>query len=63
MFRSRPRRYGKPPSTPCGKVCKFTAGGDYCLGCRRTRDEIAKWWDLTGEQRRKLEQELKERRR
>ncbi|MFN3244757.1 MAG: DUF1289 domain-containing protein [Planctomycetota bacterium] len=63
MFRDRPRRYEKPPSTPCVKVCKFTAGGDYCLGCRRTRDEIARWWDLSEEERQRLLRELQERRR
>jgi len=31
------------PASPCVKICKLDAGGRYCIGCYRTREEIASW--------------------
>ncbi len=31
------------PSSPCTKVCVLDAASGLCLGCGRTRDEIAAW--------------------
>ncbi|NBQ82811.1 MAG: DUF1289 domain-containing protein [Alphaproteobacteria bacterium] len=32
----------KLPS-PCISICQIDPSGDYCLGCYRTRAEIASW--------------------
>ena len=32
--------------TPCTKVCTIDPASGLCLGCRRTRDEIATWASL-----------------
>ncbi|HKT85810.1 MAG TPA: DUF1289 domain-containing protein [Novosphingobium sp.] len=29
--------------SPCTGVCRIDAASGYCLGCRRTMDEIADW--------------------
>jgi predicted Fe-S protein YdhL (DUF1289 family) len=39
-----------PPLTPCVGVCRLDAAG-FCLGCLRSRDEIARWSGLDDEQR------------
>jgi len=31
------------PASPCVKICKLDASGRYCIGCYRTREEIANW--------------------
>lgn len=36
----------RPVVSPCIKVCVMDAADRYCTGCRRTRDEIARWWAL-----------------
>jgi predicted Fe-S protein YdhL (DUF1289 family) len=35
-----------PPSSPCIKACILDAAG-YCVGCRRSREEIARWTTMT----------------
>lgn len=32
--------------SPCTNVCRMDAATGYCLGCRRTLDEIAAWASL-----------------
>jgi len=32
-----------PAASPCVKVCKLDRDRHYCMGCYRTRDEIANW--------------------
>jgi predicted Fe-S protein YdhL (DUF1289 family) len=39
-----------PPVTPCIGVCKLDAQG-FCLGCRRTLDEIARWGAMSDAER------------
>jgi len=39
-----------PPLTPCIGVCKLDTQG-YCVGCRRTMDEIARWGTLSDAER------------
>jgi hypothetical protein len=39
-------------ASPCNKVCVMDAEQRYCLGCRRTLDEIARWGALSDEERR-----------
>lgn len=36
--------------TPCVKVCRIEGSG-YCIGCGRTRREIAEWTGLTKNER------------
>jgi predicted Fe-S protein YdhL (DUF1289 family) len=38
--------------SPCTKVCAMDAEGHYCLGCRRTLDEIARWWSMRDDEKR-----------
>ena len=38
-------------STPCIRVCILDPETGLCEGCGRTRDEIARWYELTEEQR------------
>lgn len=42
------------PSTPCTKVCVLDGRTGLCLGCGRTRDEIALWGSLGEPQRRAI---------
>jgi hypothetical protein len=39
-------------ASPCNKICVMDAEQRYCLGCRRTLDEIARWGALSDEERR-----------
>ncbi|HEX7338595.1 MAG TPA: DUF1289 domain-containing protein [Rhodanobacteraceae bacterium] len=41
------------PLTPCIGVCQLDAAG-YCLGCRRSLDEIAHWRDFDEAERHRL---------
>ena len=34
-------------NSPCTKVCVMDADNRYCLGCRRTLGEIARWGQMT----------------
>lgn len=38
-------------ASPCVGVCAMNAGTGYCLGCFRTRDEIAGWLEASREER------------
>ena len=38
-------------ASPCTKVCVMDAENRYCLGCRRTLDEIARWGEMTDRER------------
>jgi uncharacterized protein len=44
--------------SPCIKVCVMDAGKRYCLGCRRTLDEIARWGEMSDAERATVMQEL-----
>jgi predicted Fe-S protein YdhL (DUF1289 family) len=33
--------------SPCTKVCVMDAGGQYCLGCARSLEEIARWGTMS----------------
>ena len=37
--------------SPCTKVCVMDADNRYCLGCKRTLGEIARWGAMTDEER------------
>ncbi|XDZ65451.1 DUF1289 domain-containing protein [Alphaproteobacteria bacterium LSUCC0684] len=51
----------KLPS-PCISICQINPVDGRCLGCDRTRDEIAAWPRLTPDQQMYLLAELRERR-
>ena len=38
------------PPSPCISVCQIDNKTGYCLGCRRTLDEITNWGSMTDEQ-------------
>lgn len=38
--------------SPCVNVCKMQ--GDFCIGCKRTLDEIGKWFEITPEEKREI---------
>jgi len=37
--------------SPCKKVCVMHPSADLCIGCLRTRDEIARWSRMTPSER------------
>ncbi|WP_114239446.1 DUF1289 domain-containing protein [Dyella sp. C9] len=45
------------PLTPCIGVCRLDEHG-YCEGCQRTGDEIARWRDMSDEERLRLMREV-----
>lgn len=47
--------------SPCIKICVLHPEADICLGCYRTRHEIAGWSRFTREERRALMETLPER--
>lgn len=47
--------------SPCVRVCVIHEGAGLCIGCRRSRAEIAGWSRMTPEARRTIIDELPER--
>lgn len=47
--------------SPCISVCKMSTQTGLCLGCHRTLDEIARWSEMSDNQRRLIMQQLKQR--
>ncbi len=45
-------------ASPCTGVCRLATGGHHCLGCHRTRDEIAAWSSLSDATRHAIMNEL-----
>jgi predicted Fe-S protein YdhL (DUF1289 family) len=37
--------------SPCNKVCKIEKTSGLCIGCLRTKEEIAGWPSMTDEQK------------
>ena len=37
-------------SSPCVRICKLD-GREVCIGCLRTRDEIARWMEMSEAER------------
>ena len=42
------------PLTPCVNICVIHPDAGVCVGCYRTRDEIAGWSRLTDDERRAI---------
>jgi predicted Fe-S protein YdhL (DUF1289 family) len=54
---------GRPRAlSPCIGVCRMDWEGRYCLGCGRTIQEIARWLDMSVEERVRVLEALPERR-
>lgn len=47
--------------TPCIKICVVDPETQFCIGCGRTRGEIASWIGMTAEDRRVIMNALPER--
>lgn len=41
-------------ASPCVSVCRMSEDGAYCIGCFRTRAEIAQWSGADAAQRRAI---------
>ena len=49
-----------PPGvpSPCINVCRIDEGTGWCIGCRRTIDEIAAWGTMSDDDKRTVWQQL-----
>ena len=47
--------------SPCKGICMMDPRGPYCLGCKRTIDEIGRWQMMEECERQKIVSELKDR--
>jgi predicted Fe-S protein YdhL (DUF1289 family) len=53
--------FSRDIETPCVKVCVLEPESGFCIGCGRTRMEIAVWLTLRPEERREVMSALPER--
>lgn len=44
--------------SPCVNICVMDAGGQTCIGCYRTLDEIARWATMPAAERNEIMDEL-----
>ena len=49
-------------NSPCTKVCIMDEDNRYCLGCKRTLGEIARWGEMTDFERADIVAQLSTRR-
>lgn len=47
--------------SPCINICDLDRTEQYCLGCGRSLDEIAKWRSASESERRKISDKLSDR--
>lgn len=47
--------------SPCEGECTITRGGAQCLKCKRTRKEVDHWNELSDDQKREINEDLKTR--
>jgi predicted Fe-S protein YdhL (DUF1289 family) len=45
-------------ASPCNKICVMNAETGLCRGCRRTLDEIARWGEMSDEERAEVIEKL-----
>ena len=50
------------PPSPCNQVCRIDDATGWCIGCRRTLDEIAGWGGFSSAQKQAVLDRLKTRR-
>ena len=48
--------------SPCTKVCVMDADNRYCLGCKRTLGEIARWSEMSEDEQKAVLAQLEQRR-
>jgi uncharacterized protein len=51
----------QPIETPCIKICVVEPESGFCIGCGRTRMEIADWIEMAAVERRYVMDQLQER--
>jgi len=49
---------GRSVKTPCIDICIFDSATGWCVGCGRTRPEVAQWCKLSPFRRKAIEREL-----
>ena len=49
-------------ASPCQNICQINPQTGYCVGCLRTIDEIADWLEMSDDEKRKLLNQLDQRR-
>lgn len=42
------------PASPCIKLCLMHPDTGFCIGCKRTLDEISHWSELSAQERRTI---------
>ena len=47
--------------SPCISVCALDENGKYCIGCKRTKEEIGGWMRFPEVERKRLIKEVKTR--
>jgi predicted Fe-S protein YdhL (DUF1289 family) len=52
---------GRRTMSPCKSICMMDPKGPYCLGCKRTIDEIGRWQMMEEAERQRIVGELKTR--
>jgi predicted Fe-S protein YdhL (DUF1289 family) len=57
-----PPNMPQPIQSPCTRVCTIDPGTGLCTGCDRTPDEIARWSQMTDDERRRIMSSLPYRR-
>jgi predicted Fe-S protein YdhL (DUF1289 family) len=57
----RLRLLASGPPSPCISVCQMDDATGWCLGCKRTIDEIGRWQLMEEAERQKIASELKAR--
>ena len=50
-----------PVASPCNSVCRMEPATGFCLGCRRTLDEIAGWSRMADDDKRRIIDQLPQR--
>ena len=54
-------RASRPMQSPCIQVCAIDPRSGLCSGCGRTLDEIARWAEITDEERQRIMAALSDR--
>jgi predicted Fe-S protein YdhL (DUF1289 family) len=50
----RLRLFASGPPSPCISVCQIDEGTGWCLGCKRTIDEIRDWMIMDPQERQRV---------
>ena len=58
LIGARPKSLGPELESPCVKVCQLDNAKGVCIGCLRTLPEIARWSQMSGDERRRVMADL-----